>query len=103
MTRFTFLLLVTLAAAPRFAYSQCTDSSTLAASNYYLLKGAEAREQLALCREYRKVDAEVIEQQEKIQSKLLNELQKRDNKYKRLRSVTYGIGVLLLLTLLLWI
>jgi hypothetical protein len=101
MTRFTFLLLVTLVATPRCAYSQCTDSSTLAASNYYLLKGAEAREQLALCREYRKVDAEVIEQQEKIQAKLLNELQKRDNKYKRLRSVTYGIGVLLLLTLLL--
>ena len=88
---------------PRCAYSQCTDSSTVAASNYYLLKGAEAREQLALCREYRKIDAEVIEQQEKIQSKLLDELQKRDNKYKRLRSVTYGIGVLLLLTLLLWI
>ena len=93
---------MTLAAQQPAAYCQCTDSSTLAASNYYLLKGAEAREQLALCREYRKIDAEVIEQQEKIQSKLLNELQKRDNKYKRLRSVTYGIGVLLLLTLLLW-
>ena len=101
MTRFTFLLLAILAAAPRYGLSQCTDSSTLAASNYYLIKGAEAREQLALCREYRKIDAEVIEQQEKIQAKLLNELQKRDNKYKRLRSVTYGIGVLLLLTLLL--
>jgi hypothetical protein len=94
-------LLAILAVAPRFALSQCTDSSTAAANNYYLLKGAEAREQLALCREYRKIDAEVIEQQEKIQSKLLNELQKRDNNYKRLRSVTYGIGVLLLLTLLL--
>ena len=101
MTRFTFLLLAILAVAPRYALSQCTDSSTVAQSNYYLLKGAEAREQLALCREYRKIDAEVIEQQEKIQSKLLNELQKRDNKFKRLRSVTYGIGVLLLLTLLL--
>ncbi len=101
MTRFIYLLLAILAVAPRFALSQCTDSSTAAANNYYLLKGAEAREQLALCREYRKIDAEVIEQQEKIQSKLLNELQKRDNNYKRLRSVTYGIGVLLLLTLLL--
>ena len=56
---------------------------------------------MALCKEYRKIDAEVIEQYDKIQSKLLNELQKRDNKYKRLRSATYGIGVLLLLTLLL--
>ena len=101
MKRFILCLLVTLAAQQPAAYCQCTDSSTLAASNYYLLKGAEAREQLALCREYRKIDAEVIEQQEKIQAKLLNELQKRDNKYKRLCSVTYGIGVLLLLTLLL--
>jgi hypothetical protein len=101
MTRFTFLLLVILAAAPRFAYSQCTDSSTLSANNYYLLKGAEAREQLALCREYRKVDAEVIAQQDKIQAKLLDELVKRDDKYKRLRRVTYTIAAVFLLTLIL--
>ena len=101
MTRFTFLLLVTLLAAPRFAYSQCIDSSTAAQSNYYLLKGAEAREQLALCREYRKVDAEVIQQQDKIQAKLLDELVKRDDKYKRLRSATYALAALFLLSLLL--
>lgn len=86
---------------PRFAYSQCTDSSTLAASNYYLLKGAEAREQLALCREYRKIDAEVIAQQDKIQAKLLDELVKRDDKYKRLRSATYALAALFLLSLIL--
>jgi hypothetical protein len=87
--------------APRFALSQCTDSSTAAANNYYLLKGAEAREQLALCREYRKVDTEVIQQQDKIQAKLLDELQKRDDKYKRLRSATYALAALFLLSLLL--
>lgn len=87
--------------APRYALSQCTDSSTASANNYYLLKGAEAREQLALCREYRKVDAEVIQQQDKIQAKLLNELQKRDDKYKRLRSATYALAALFLLSLLL--
>ena len=87
--------------APRYALSQCTDSSTAAANNYYLLKGAEAREQLALCRECRKVDAEVIEQQDKIQAKLLDELQKRDDKYKRLRSATYALAALFLLSLLL--
>jgi hypothetical protein len=101
MIRSTFLLLAILLAAPRFAYSQCTDSSTAAQSNYYLLKGAEAREQLALCREYRKVDAEVIAQQDKIQAKLLDELVKRDDKYKRLRSATYALAAVFLLSLLL--
>ena len=101
MIRSTFLLLAILLAAPRFAYSQCTDSSTAAASNYYLLKGAEAREQLALCREYRKIDAEVIAQQDKIQAKLLDELVKRDDKYKRLRSATYALAALFLLSLIL--
>ncbi len=62
MTRFILALLVTLVAAPRCGLSQCTDSSTVAASNYYLIKGAEAREQLALCREYRKIDSAVIAQ-----------------------------------------
>ncbi len=83
--------------APRFALSQCTDSSTAAANNYYLLKGAEAREQLALCREYRKVDTEVIQQQDKIQAKLLDELQKRDERYKKLKRITTGLAVALLL------
>ena len=101
MIRSTFLLLAILLAAPRFAYSQCIDSSTAAQSNYYLLKGAEAREQLALCREYRKVDAEVIAQQDKIQAKLLDELVKRDDKYKRLRSATYALAAVFLLSLIL--
>jgi hypothetical protein len=95
------LLTVILLAAPHCALSQCTDSSTVSANNYYLLKGAEAREQLALCREYRKVDAEVIAQQDKIQAKLLDELVKRDDKYKRLRRVTYTIAAVFLLTLIL--
>jgi hypothetical protein len=90
-------LLVTLAALQPCAYSQCTDSSTVAASNYYLLKGAQAREDLGLCIEYRKIDAEVIAQQDKIQSKLLDELQKRDERYKKLKRITTGLAVALLL------
>ena len=101
MIRSILVLLVILLAAPHCAYSQCTDSSTLSANNYYLLKGAEAREQLALCREYRKVDAEVIAQQDKIQAKLLDELVKRDDKYKRLRTATYALAAVFLLTLIL--
>jgi hypothetical protein len=62
-----------------------------------LLKGAEAREDLALCIEYRKIDAEVIAQQDKIQSKLLDELQKRDERYKKLKRITTGLAVALLL------
>jgi uncharacterized membrane protein len=56
---------------------------------------------LALCIEYRKIDAEVIAQQDKIQTKLLDELQKRDQKYHRLRRTTYAIAAVFLLTLIL--
>jgi hypothetical protein len=101
MTRFTLALLAILLAAPRCASSQCTDSSTLSANNYYLIKGAEARENLALCREYRKIDAEVIETQGRIQEKLLNELKTRDERYKKLRRVTYAVATLFILSLIL--
>ena len=101
MTRSILLSLVILLAAPHYALSQCTDSSTLSANNYYLIKGAEARENLALCREQLKIDAEVIAQQDKIQAKLLDELQKRDKRYNRLRRTTYTIATIFLLTLIL--
>jgi septal ring factor EnvC (AmiA/AmiB activator) len=101
MIRSTLLSLVILLAAPHCALSQCTDSSTVSANNYYLLKGAEARENLALCRDQLKIDAEVIAQQDKIQAKLLDELQKRDKQYNRLRRTTYTIATIFLLTLIL--
>lgn len=101
MTRYILLSLVILLAVPHCALSQCTDSSTLSANNYYLIKGAEARENLALCREQLKIDAEVIAQQDKIQAKLLDELQKRDKRYNRLRRTTYTIATIFLLTLIL--
>ena len=101
MTRSILLSLVILLAAPHCALSQCTDSSTVSANNYYLLKGAEARENLALCREQLKIDAEVIAQQDKIQAKLLDELRKRDKRYNRLRRTTYTIATIFLLTLIL--
>lgn len=101
MIRSTLLSLVILLAAPHCALSQCTDSSTLSANNYYLIKGAEARENLALCRDQLKIDAEVIAQQDKIQAKLLDELQKRDKRYNRLRRTTYTIAAVFLLTLIL--
>jgi hypothetical protein len=47
------------------------------------------------------VDAEVIAQQDKIQTKLLDELVKRDDKYKRLRTATYALAAVFLLTLIL--
>lgn len=52
---------------------------------------------MALCREYRKLDSEVISQHEKIQNKLLNELQKRDDKFLRLKKITMAIGVALII------
>lgn len=86
---------------PRAAFCQCIDSSTVAASNYYLLKGAEAREDLALCMEYRKIDAEVIAQQDKIQSKLLDELQKRDKMLTRVKTLCSILAAVTIVALLL--
>ena len=101
MKRFILLCTVTLVALQQGAYSQCTDSLTRAASNYYLLKGAEAREQLALCREYRKVDSAVIAEQDKIQTKLLDELQQRDKLLTRFKSLCSILAVATIVALLL--
>jgi hypothetical protein len=93
MTRYTSLLLVILLAVPQSASSQCIDSSIVAASNYYLIKGAEARENLALCIEFRKVDSAVIAEQDKIQTKLLDELQKRDDKIHKLKRICVSLAI----------
>ena len=84
-------------AAPRVALSQCTDSSTVAASNYYLIKGAEARENLKLCREFRKVDSAVIAQQGKIEAKLLDRIQATDKQVTKWKRLTFGISLLTLI------
>ena len=97
MTRFTLLCMVTLLAAPRCAYSQCTDSSTVAASNLYLIKGAEARENRALCREFRKVDSAVIAQQGKIEAKLLDRIQATDKQVTKWKRLTFGVSLLTLI------
>ena len=97
MIRFTLLCMVTLLAAPRCAYSQCTDSSTVAASNLYLIKGAEARENLAMCREFRKVDSAVIAQQGKIEAKLLDRIQATDKQVTKWKRLTFGISLLTLI------
>ena len=64
MKHFIFAMLVILLASPHAAYSQCTDSSTASEINLYLLKGAEARERLTLCRQYRQIDSAIIVQQD---------------------------------------
>ena len=56
----TVLFMAILVATPRASYSQCTDSSTRSDINLYLLKGAEAREQLNLCHQFRAVDSLII-------------------------------------------
>jgi hypothetical protein len=97
MTRFTLLCMATLLAAPRVGLSQCTDSSTVAASNLYLIKGAEARENLALCREFRKVDSAVIAQQARIEVKLLDRIQATDKAVSKWKRLTFGISLLTLI------
>jgi hypothetical protein len=101
MTRFTLLLLAILVAAPRVGLSQCTDSSTVAASNLYLIKGAEARENLALCREFRKVDSAVIAQQGRIEAKLLDRIQATDKAVTKWKRLTFGISLLTLIFVIL--
>jgi hypothetical protein len=74
---------------------------TVAESNHYLIVGAKAREDLALCREYRKLDSEVIAHHEKIQNKLLDELQKRDDRLIRLQKITIVMGIAVFIFILL--
>ena len=94
---YIWLFAVILLAAPRCAYSQCTDSSIVAASNLYLIKGAEARENLALCREFRKVDSAVIAQQGKIEAKLLDRIQATDKQVTKWKRLTFGVSLLTLI------
>lgn len=101
MKRFLSLIMATQVVWPHAASSQCIDSLTVAESNHYLIKGAQAREELALCREYRKIDSEVIAQQEQITNKLLDEIKKRDDKYIQLRKITIAMGITVILLLIL--
>jgi hypothetical protein len=94
MTRFTLLLMAILLATPRVGLSQCIDSSTVSASNLYLIKGAEARENLALCREFRKVDSAVIAQQGRIEAKLLDRIEATDKAVSKWKRLTLGISLL---------
>ena len=94
---YIWLLVGILVVAPRCAYSQCTDSSIVAASNLYLIKGAEARENLALCREFRKVDSAVIAQQGKIEAKLLDRIQATDKQVTKWKRLTFGVSLLTLI------
>jgi len=96
MKRFILLLLVILLASPHVAYSQCTDSSTVAQINLYLLKGAEARERLNVCREYRRIDSTIIVQQEAALQAFEQHHRKQINTY---RAVCIALTVLFLLAL----
>ena len=101
MKHFLWLIVAIQVATPHAGSSQCIDSLTVAESNHYLIVGAKAREDLALCREYRKLDSEVIAHHEKIQNKLLDELQKRDDRFIRLRKITIVMGIAIIIFILL--
>jgi hypothetical protein len=101
MKPFLWLIVAIQVATPHAGSSQCIDSLTVAESNHYLIVGAKAREDLALCREYRKLDSEVIAHHEKIQNKLLDELQKRDDRFIRLRKITIVMGIAIFIFILL--
>lgn len=96
MKHFILVLLVILAASQRAALSQCTDSSTVSGINLYLLKGAEARERLTLCREYRRTDSVVIVQQ---RAALHASEQAHKKQITTYRAVCIALAVLFILAL----
>ena len=96
MKRFILVLLVILAASQRAALSQCTDSSTVSEINLYLLKGAEARERLNVCREYRSIDSAIIVQQSAALQASEQHHRKQINTY---RAVCIALTVLFILAL----
>ena len=101
MKHFLWLIVAIQVATPRVASSQCIDSLTVAESNHYLIVGAKAREELALCREYRKIDSEVIAEQDRITHKLLDEIKNRDDRFIRLRKITIAMGVAIIILMIL--
>jgi hypothetical protein len=98
MKRFILCFLVTLLALPQGAYSQCTDSLTASASNYYLLKGAEAREQLHLCRQYRQLDSAHIQGLTTENQQLVKRINEDAYKLATLKRIT---GALLIISVIL--
>ncbi len=94
MKRFILCLLVTLAAQQPAAFCQCTDSLTASASNYYLLKGAEAREQLHLCKQYRQLDSAHIAGLQAENKQLVKTINEEAVTIDRLRKVCTVLGVI---------
>lgn len=82
---------------PHAASSQCTDSLTVAQSNHYLLIGAQAREQLAICREYRELDSAHITKLQNENQSLVKRINDDAYKISTLQRICIGLGVLSLL------
>ena len=99
MKRFILPLLVILLASPHVVYSQCTDSSTVAQINLYLLKGAEARERLNICREYRRIDSAIIVQQEAVMAAQDSRIKHQTKRVALFQATTLAVFILFLLAL----
>lgn len=95
----TVLFLAILLARPHAIYSQCTDSSTRSDINLYLLKGAEAREQLNLCRQFRQVDSSIISTQRTAIQAQSDELAHVNRVNRSLRIACVVLAALLLIAL----
>lgn len=91
---FLLLIVVIQLVWPQNASSQCIDSLTVAESNFYLIKGAQAREQLSLCQQYRQLDSATIAQHTKINSKLLDAINERDKRINTLQRNLTIVAVL---------
>jgi pyruvate/2-oxoglutarate dehydrogenase complex dihydrolipoamide acyltransferase (E2) component len=97
MKHYLFAIAVILHVQPHAASSQCTDSLTVAQSNHYLLIGAQAREQLAICREYRKLDSAHITKLQNENKDLVKRINDDAYKMHNLTRICVGLSVLVVI------
>ena len=89
--------MVILHAQPHAALSQCTDSLIVAQSNHYLLIGAQAREQLKICREYRKLDSAHITNLQSENKELVKRINNDAFKMRNFTRICIGLSALVII------
>lgn len=101
MTRYICIFLIALL-VPHYSIAQsiCIDSSTLKNANYYLIKGAKARELNRIYKQRIEIDSSVIEFQDSLISDLEFVICEIDTEQKAIKKYSIGVTIYAILVTL---
>ena len=101
MTRYICIFLIVLI-VPRYSIAQsiCIDSSTVKNANYYLIKGAKARELNRIYKQRIEIDSSVIEFQDSLISDLEFVICEMDTEQKAIKKYSIGVTIYAILVTL---